>query len=144
MIAYFETSALLPLIIEEPGSLPAARLWDAAQYVVSVRLVYAEARAALAQAARLGGLPPKRLPGAVSTLDGLYTQLDLVDADDRLVRRAGDLAERHSLRGYDAIHLAGAERLGEETAVLVAGDRQLCAAAYELGLAVADTSTGDG
>jgi uncharacterized protein len=31
-----------------------------------------------------------------------------------IVRRAGDLAERFRLKGYDAVHLATADRLGRE------------------------------
>ena len=54
MIAYFDTSALIPLLIEEAGSERSGRVWDAAEHVTSARLIYAEARAALAQAARLG------------------------------------------------------------------------------------------
>jgi uncharacterized protein len=56
VIAYFDTSAVMPLLIAEPGSDRAAALWDGADRVVSVRLVYPEARAALAQAERLGRL----------------------------------------------------------------------------------------
>jgi uncharacterized protein len=55
MIAHFGTSALIPLLIEEPGSVRAGRVWDAAEHVTSVRLIHTEAHAALAQAARLGG-----------------------------------------------------------------------------------------
>jgi hypothetical protein len=40
------------------------------------------------------------------------------------------------LRGYDAVHLAAAERIGDATTVLVAGDRRLCDAALALGLQV--------
>ena len=32
---------------------------------------------------------------------------------DKLSRRAGELAERYSLRGYDAVHLASAVQLSE-------------------------------
>jgi len=46
VIAYFDTSAVVPLLVDEPGSSTAATLWDRADRVVSVRLVYAEARAA--------------------------------------------------------------------------------------------------
>lgn len=67
-------------------------------------------------------------------------QLDRLDVDDALVRRAGVLAERFGLRGYDAVHLAGAERLTDAEVVLVAGDGDLCEAAAELRLAVARTS----
>ena len=71
-------------------------------------------------------------------------QLDLLEVDDHLVRRAGELAQLQALRGYDALHLAAAERVRGETTILVAGDRELCAAAGTLGLAVADTSIDDG
>jgi len=140
VIGYLDTSALLPLIVEEPGSERAGRVWDAAEHVVSVRLIYAEARAALAQAARIGRLSAAELPGAVATLDDLYEQLALVEVDDVLVRRAGELAQLHALHGCDAVHLAAAERVGDDETVLVAGDRELLAAAATLGLALADTS----
>ncbi|MEX1179122.1 MAG: type II toxin-antitoxin system VapC family toxin [Nitriliruptor sp.] len=144
MIAYFDTSALIPLLIEEPGSRRAGRVWDVAEHVASVRLIYTEARAALAQAARLGRLAPADLPRTLEGLEELYGQLDLLEVDDLLVRRAGELAQLHALRGYDAIHLAAAERVRGETTILVAGDGDLCVAAGTLGLAVADTSADDG
>ena len=143
MIAYFDTSALIPLLIEEPGSSRAGRVWDVADHVTSVRLVYTEARAALAQAARLGRLVTADLALTLDGLERLYGQLDLLEVDDLLVRRAGELAQLHALRGYDALHLAAAERVRAGTTVVVAGDRDLCAAAGTLGLAVADTSIDD-
>ena len=141
MIAYFDTSAVIPLLIEEPGSQRASRLWDAAERVVSVRLIYAEARAALAQAVRVGRIEGHEVPGLVVELDDLYRQLDRADVDDALVQRAGDLAQEHALRGYDAVHLAAAERLAGPEVVLVAGDGAFRAAAAAIGLAVGDTST---
>jgi uncharacterized protein len=143
VIAYFDTSALIPLLVDEPGSDRAARLWDAADNVVAVRLIYAEARAALAQAARTGRLATADLTTAIDGLEGLYASLDLLEVDEHLVRRAGELAQHHALRSYDAIHLAAAERVRDDATVLVAGDRGLCTAAGALGMAVADTSIQD-
>jgi uncharacterized protein len=140
VIAYFDTSALIPLLIQEPGSERAVRVWDVAEHVTSVRLIYTEARAALAQAARLERLAPTDLPTAIDALDRLYDQLDLLEVDEHLVRRAGELAQHHALRGYDAIHLAGAERVRHDTSVMVAGDHELCSAAEALGIAIASTS----
>jgi hypothetical protein len=37
-----DTSAVVPLLIAEPGSARAASLWDGADRVVSVRLIYPE------------------------------------------------------------------------------------------------------
>lgn len=139
MIAYFDTSAFIPLVVDEPGSEVAARLWDGADHVVSVRLIYAEARAALAQAQRMGRVTRGQLPRLVADVGSLYSQLDRMEIDEALVRRAGDLAERFGLRGYDAVHLAGAERLNEDQLVLVAGDGSLLEAATDLGVAVART-----
>ena len=144
MIAYFDTSALIPLLIEEPGSARVGPTWDVAEHVTSVRLIYTEARAALAQAARLGRLASEDHATAVDALGGLYDQLDLLEIDEMLVRRAGDLAQDHALRGYDAIHLAASERVGADTTVLVAGDRDLCRIAGQLGIAVASTTGDDG
>lgn len=143
MIAYFDTSALIPLLVDEPGSERVSRLWDVADSVVAVRLIYAEARAALAQATRLGRLSAADLATTIDALEGLYANLDLLEVDERLVRRAGELAQQHALRGYDAVHLAAAERIRDDTTVMVAGDRDLCIAAGTLGMAVADTSAED-
>jgi len=143
VIAYFDTSALIPLLVDERGSERASRLWDVADNVVAVRLIYAEARAALAQATRLGRLSATDLDVTIDALDGLYANLDLLEIDERLVRRAGELAQHHALRGDDAVHLAAAERIRDDTTVMVAGDRDLCAAARTLGMAVADTAAED-
>jgi hypothetical protein len=46
MITYVDTSTL---IIDEPGSLAAAAIWDKSDVVASVVLTYVEARAVLAE-----------------------------------------------------------------------------------------------
>ncbi|MGH2721782.1 MAG: type II toxin-antitoxin system VapC family toxin [Actinomycetota bacterium] len=137
MIAYFDTSAVVPLLIAEPGSPRAAAVWNGADRVVSVRLVHPETRAALAQARRLGRLTARQLRDAVAGFDALFEELDLVDIGDALARHAGDLAERHGLRGYDAVHLAAAQRVRDSTLVVVAGDGALLDAARSEGMTVA-------
>ena len=138
MICYFDTSALIPLLVEEGGSDVAGRLWDAADHVVSSRLVYAEGRAALAQAHRTDRIDAAGLRRVVTDLEVLMGDLDLVEVGAAVVHRAGQLAELLALRGYDAIHLGSAESLADPDLVLVAGDRQLLRAAGELQIAVAD------
>lgn len=138
MIGYFDTSALVPLLVAEPGSARAALLWDGADRVASARLVYPEARAALAQAHRMGRLTIRQLAEAVGELEDLLMQLDLVELDEQLARRAGDLAERRGLRGYDAVHLAAADRLNDPDLVVVAGDRALLDAVRAEGISVAE------
>lgn len=137
MIAYFDTSALIPLLVAEPGTARSRTMWDAADRVSAVRLVYPEARAAAARAFRLGRLTSRQLRAAVRRLDTYLQQIDVVEIDDRLSRRAGHLAELHALRGYDAVHLAAAERVRAPDFVVVAGDGDLIQAATSEGMAVA-------
>ena len=136
MIVYFDTSALIPLLVEEPGSALAARLWDEADRVTSSRLAYAEARAALAQAQRAGRLDVPGLRAAAEGLETLVDGLDLVEVSTAVVWRAGELAERLALRGYDAVHLSSAEALADPDLVLASGDRALLRAAGERGLSL--------
>lgn len=136
MIAYFDTSAVIPLIIDEPTSSTCERLWNEAARIVSVRLMYAEARAALAMAQRMGRLTSLELATAVELLDGFINEIDSVEVTELLVRGAGAMAEQHALRGYDAVHLAAAQAVADQDTVFVSGDRQLTAAAARLGLTV--------
>ena len=138
MIAYFDTSAVVRLLVAEPGSARAASLWDGADRVVSVRLMYPETRAALAQAERLGRLTARQLRDAVTQFDSVFEEIDIVEVDDDLARRAGELAEVRQLRGYDAVHLAAADRVRDPNVVVIAGDGALLQAATAEGMAVAE------
>jgi predicted nucleic acid-binding protein len=139
VIAYFDTSAIVALLIEESGSEKATILWDSADQVFCCRLLYAEGRAALAMASRTGRLRASDLRLAVDGLDDLYTQMAAVEISDSLVRRAGELAEQHSLPGFVAVHLAAADTLPPEELVMVSGDVSLRRAAQEAGIAAAPT-----
>lgn len=134
MIVYFDTSAVVPIVIDEPSSGVAARLWDEADRVVSSRLLYAEARAAFAMARRLGRIDVSGLRRAARAFEHLFDQLDVVEVTESLVRKAGSLAEQLELRGYDAVHLASAMLVAEAETVLATGDRALLTAARSLGL----------
>ncbi len=138
MIVYFDTSAIVPVVIEEPSSVVATRLWDEADRVVSSRLVYAEGRAALAMAHRLDRIDEQGLRRAVDDFESLHDQLDMIEVTEDLIREAGGLAEQLSLRGYDAVHLASARLVNDPEMVLAAGDQSLLTAARAMGIATAD------
>jgi len=108
VIAYFESSAFLKLFLEEPGSESALRFWDIATETVTVRLTYAEARAATASAFRASRLDGRSFESAKRALEGFFDEVAVIEAGDRIVRVAGGLAERRGLRGYDSVHLAAA------------------------------------
>jgi hypothetical protein len=140
VIGYLDTSAFVPLLISEPSSLSCRRFWDDADAVVTSRLTYVEAATALAQARRLDRLTAPTHRSAVELLDQLWSQLGVVEVDQAAVVRAAALAEQLSLRGYDAMHCAAAESLGDDELVAAAGDRELLSAWSELGLASYDTN----
>jgi predicted nucleic acid-binding protein len=136
LITYFDTSAIVPLLVDEPTSSACERFWNGATRVVTARVMYAEARAALAMARRLDRLDSRRSRQAISELDVLTDEIDHVELDHRLVHEAGELAERRSLKGYDAIHLAAALTVADADLVMVSNDRRLTEAASALGLNV--------
>ena len=53
----------------------------------------------------------------------------MIGLDEALARTAGELAERHALRGYDAVHLASATAIDDPDLVIATWDRDLTAAA---------------
>ena len=140
MIAYFDTSALVPLVITEPASATCNRLWNEATRVVSTRLIYPEVRAALAQAERMHRLTAAEAAQAEDDLDAIALQISYLEITAELAVSAGDLAQTHGLRGYDAVHLASAALVNDDELVLVTGDRDLGQAARAIGLSVALTT----
>ncbi len=141
MIAYFDTSAVVPLIISGSSTERCLRLWNEASRIVSVRLLYPEARAAFARASRMDRITPKQLATAVTDLDSIIAEVDHVEITADLASAAGDLAQSHGLRGYDAVHLAAAHAVADDDLVLVTGGSDLAAAASALGLLVAATNS---
>ena len=137
MIAYFDTSAVVKLLIDEPGSETVERVWHASDARVCSTVGYAEAAAALGRAGRAGRLSPSGVRRSVTGLAELWTAFHRTVVDDELASHAADLALTHGLRGFDAIHLAAAVATAE---LLVTADRSLLGAAASVGLAVADVA----
>lgn len=136
MITYVDTSVLIKLLISEGGTAEASVIWDEPDVLVCCRLGHVEARAALTAARRLGRITAVVSRDARSGLEVLWSQLSIVELDEDLMRLAGDAAEEHGLRGYDAVHLAAAHHAGAD--VFSSADRRLCSAASESGLHVAN------
>lgn len=113
MIVYLDTSALVKLYVSEKSSADVVRAVRRARQVATCRVAYPEARAALARRCREGGLDKTGLRRAVAALDRDLESFVIVEIGAQLARRAGQLAEQHALRGFDAIHLAAALELGQ-------------------------------
>lgn len=139
MIVYFDTSAFVPLLIIEPGTPLARELWDSADEVVTTRLLYLEGAAALSRARRMGRITDRNHRAAVDSLDDLWRDFRVIEIDETVTHRAAELADRHALRGYDAVHCACAERIDAPDLVVASGDKDVLTACTELALATAFT-----
>jgi predicted nucleic acid-binding protein len=125
------------LLLAEEGSAEVAVLWNEADRITSSRLLYVEARAALAAAKRA-----RRVRGVARTrlrerLDGVIGEVNMVELSPAIALVSGDLAERYSLRANDAIHLASALSSAVAGQVFASWDGMLRNAAAQAGLAVA-------
>ena len=135
MNLYLDTSALVKLFVAEPGSAEVKRRCRQASVVVTSRVAYPEARAAFARRCRDGSLSPHESRRAASDLDRDFARFVVAELTGSVVHLAGELAERHALRGFDAIHLASAVEFGQMVGTpprfLCFDDRLASAAAAE-------------
>jgi predicted nucleic acid-binding protein len=138
VIAYLDTSAIVPLLVAEPTSDLCRDLWDSADTVATSQIAYVEAGAALAMAQRLERITARQQLAAMRLLDRLWEEVDVVEVDADLVRRAAMLARDQQLRAYDAVHCASAQQLNDSDLVFVSGDSKLLAAGTRIGLSIAD------
>lgn len=139
MIVYVDTSALVPLLFDEPTSAACGEFWDGADSVTCTRLAYIEAVAAVAMAERMGRISATEARDGRSVLDELWPVVDVIELDQDLVSEAARLAVLHGLRGYDATHCAAAVAASDLELVAASGDRRLLAAWRSEGVAVRDT-----
>lgn len=126
MAFYFDTSALVKLIIAEPET-PALRAWiaDADREPVACDLVRTELYRAIRRTA------PDRLIDAHAVLNNVTMyQLSAAIFED-----AARL-DPPELRSLDAIHLASALDLGDDLEGIVTYDERLAAAATANGIGV--------
>ncbi len=136
-LVYFDSSALVKLVLDEPGSELAAALWNGCDAALSSRLAYPEVCAALAAAGRNHDLTQSEASLARDEWEGFWASMRPVELTPDVERRSGDLAALYSLRGTDAVHLASAVDLGVADLTVAVWDRRFHAGAIAAGLAVA-------
>ena len=137
VVVYFDSSALVKLLVEEEGSDLAAALWDGCDAAVSSRLAYPEVRAALAAAGRAHRLGAADVVRAGTAWERYWAAIRVVEVSEQVARRAGELTDRYALRGADAVHLASLMVFDVEQTVLAAWDQRLRAGAQAAGAQLA-------
>jgi predicted nucleic acid-binding protein len=117
-VLYLDSSAIAKLYVAEPGSqqvraaIRSDRLWSTS-VAASV-----EVKAALAAADRAARFPGHgSLTRVLARLRADWPRYFVIILDEPLAELAGELAVRHRLRGYDAVHLASAVAVASETGI---------------------------
>ena len=135
---YLDTSAWVKLYMEEAESDAVAESLSAATTRYTVLIAWAEMRSALARAERSGRFAAALKKTALASAERDWADFIVVHPTEAMVRRAGDLADRFALRGYDSVHLAAAEAISlllmPEPLAFVCFDERLCDAARALGM----------
>ncbi len=117
------------MLADEPSKNAAAEIWNKADQAVATRLLFVEAKSAIARKGR----------GDVGVLfSEMWEQFAIIELDENLMTMAGAAATEFGLRGFDAVHCAAGASLGTESVVLASADRRLLAAWQALGCATFD------
>ena len=139
-LVYFDSSALVKLVVEESGSDLVAELWDNCDAALSSRLAYPEVRAALAASARNHDLGDDDLVDAERAWEEFWAATRPVELTPAVEQQAGQLAKSYALRGADAVYLTSALAINDPDLVVAVWDRRLHAGVRTAGLRVAPAS----
>lgn len=141
MILYLDTSAIVKLYSDEPGTALVRKAVGKADLVATCLISYTETRSALARKRRLGEISEAMLTEHKREFEQDWEAMHHLPINEATVRRAGILVEQHSLRAYDGIHLASAEALQlavGSSATFACFDGALNEAALSFGLRLLD------
>jgi len=114
MIAYLDTSSLVKLYVEEDESSKVDALVESSEVTATSLVAYAEARAVFARRFREKAFTTDEYNRLKEFFDEDWSRYLILSVTEDMIRLAGDLAEKHALRGFDSIHLATALTLRQE------------------------------
>lgn len=98
----------MKLLVDEPGTEEALQAYENADGVRGTAIAHVEATAALARMRKGRRLTPTQLRQGLDDLESIWQSIDVHDVNETLLTQATASARTHSLRAYDAVHLAGA------------------------------------
>jgi predicted nucleic acid-binding protein len=148
---FFDSSALAKRYVTETGTTWVQALTNPAAghslYVARITLV--ELVSAVTRRRRNGDLTPTAADAALADIRADFAaDYQVIEIAAALIARADTLAERHALRGYDAVQLAAALEVnaayvaaGQPPVILISADLELNAASTAAGLSVDDPNT---
>lgn len=132
-MVYLDTSAFVPLLIEEPASETSRLLWDESGSVYSTRLLCVEAVSALTR---------RGFANADELVEPWFRRMRVIELDRTLMAAAVTVARSCCLRGYDAVHCAAAVSIAGPELVAASSDRELLDSWNSLGVNTCDPARG--
>jgi hypothetical protein len=138
-VRYWDASALLPVLIEEPGTSLVRGLLEEDGELCTWGLTRVEMAAAIERRSREGRLTAVQRRELLRAVDELASRCHEVTDLVAVRRRAVALLARHSLRAADAAQLAAALLVAEpepSSLAFVCFDRRLAEAASREGMTV--------
>lgn len=139
MRAYFDTSALVPLLIDEPSTALCTDTWNGADIIIASSLTYVEVHSAISAAVRSRRLDVGRHRRTVDHFRTIWGNVAKVAHDDAVIQHAATLTASHSLLAYDAVQCATALAVASDDFFAASGDRELLRAWESLGIPTIDT-----
>jgi len=139
VILYLDTSTLVKLYVREKNSQETQELVHEAEVVATSQVAYVEARAAFARKLREHGLTRRENRSVIEGLDRDWETYFAVNVSYELIRTAGEFAETHALKAFDAIHLASAVLVRgqvNQSVTFYCFDHRLASAAEKQGLEI--------
>jgi predicted nucleic acid-binding protein len=140
-VIYLDTSALVKRFVSEPGSRQVQSLLTRTEPIASATIAYPELYSGLTRRHREGVLSPLQYRLACRRFERDWMALVRVELGADILRLARSLIQRHTLRAFDAIHLAsalGLQQAANEPVTFVAADQRLLRAAAAERLATVD------
>jgi predicted nucleic acid-binding protein len=139
VILYLDTSALIKRYIIETGSADVIKWLRTADDLATVLITRAEMSAAINRMCRMKLLSQKDYASVLEEFHTDWIDYHRLPINEALVARADELACKHELRGYDAIHLAAAltwQDLLDLPVIIVTYDQELAEAGHASGMEV--------
>ena len=141
---FWDSSALVKRYVAETGTSWVQEITDtsARNALVVARITWVEVQSALARRQREGSLTTEQVADSIRAFRYDWdVQYLVVDLDQPLAERAGQLVRKHALRAYDAVQMAAALLVQPSFAnsmhtllTFVASDDRLLTAAQAEGL----------
>lgn len=128
---------MIKLLVDEAGAEEARGAYTEADGIRTTAIAHVEATAALARMRKGRRLTPTQLKRALEDLESVWRGVFTRAVDEALLAKAAESALTHSLRAYDAVHLAGALSFAsDEKLDFACWDKELREAAEKQGFAL--------